>query len=120
MQNFFRIFLAAIIGIMIGLTFSFDDFFLLEKHEDKKYRSLRDEVLDKVHQKYINEIDYENKSANIDQIINNLDKYSEYIDALEYENVVLGAKGIYKGLGLKIDQYHNLSLIHISEPTRPY
>ena len=108
MQSFFRIFLAAIIGIMIGLTFSFDDFFLLEKHEDKKYHSLRDEVLDKVHQKYINEIDYENKSANIDQIINNLDKYSEYIDALEYENVVLGAKGIYRGLGLKIDQYHNI------------
>ena len=108
MQNFFRIFLAAIIGIMIGLTFSFDDFFLLEKHEDKKYHSLRDEVLDKVHQKYINEIDYENKSANIDQIINNLDKYSEYIDASEYENVVLGAKGIYRGIGLKIDQYHNI------------
>ena len=108
MQSFFRIFLAAIIGIMIGLTFSFDVFFLLEKHESRKYHSLRDEVLDKVHQKYINEIDYENKSANIDQIINNLDKYSEYIDASEYENVVLGAKGIYRGIGLKIDQYHNI------------
>ena len=108
MQSFFRIFLAAIIGIMIGLTFSFDDFFLLEKHESRKYHSLRDEVLDKVHQKYINEIDYENKSANIDQIINNLDKYSEYIDASEYENVVLGAKGIYRSIGLKIDQYHNI------------
>ena len=108
MQSFFRIFLAAIIGIIIGLTFSFDGFFLLEKHESRKYHSLRDEVLEKVHQKYINEIDYENKSANIDQIINNLDKYSEYIDASEYENVVLGAKGIYRGIGLKIDQYHNI------------
>ena len=108
MQSFFRIFLAAILGIIIGLTFSFEDFYLLKKNESKKYSSLRDEVWDKVHQKYINEIDHENKSENIDQIINNLDKYSEYIDESEYENVVLGAKGLYRGIGLKIDQTHNI------------
>lgn len=76
-----------------------------EKQRETVYQNLEQfgAVLDRILNYYVDEIDAEKLiKAAIDGMVKELDEHSVYMDSYEYENLMIGTKGEFGGLGITL------------------
>ena len=88
------------------------------------------EVLDKINKEYVDEVNQsEAMDAAINGVLQSLDPYSAYMSPEMFNEMQTETSGEFGGLGIEVGMEAgvvkvispiDLSLIHISEPTRPY
>lgn len=76
-----------------------------KKSETNVYHDLEifTKILEKVQQNYVNEVDtHELMKKAIEGMLSDLDPHSQYLDGLEYEDLMVSTRGEFGGLGILI------------------
>ncbi len=102
----------AIIGLLLLCTVVAVALFVMagdreEKQRETVYQNLEQfgAVLDRILNYYVDEIDAEKLiKAAINGMVDQLDEHSMYMDAYEYENLMIDTKGEFGGLGITLGQ----------------
>lgn len=107
MSIFSRVGIAAMVGLTLAFALVAGDRLVLHKQRQAAptvvAEPLLNEVLDRVRREYVDPVDdAELMEAAVRGLVSDLDPHSEFLNAIEFEDIRSDAEGSYSGVGLEV------------------